>query len=95
MLTSKQRAALRGYANEMETILQIGKGGVTGTVARQADTALTARELIKIGVLDNAPVNAREAAEALAKSVGADVVQVIGSRAVLFRQNKKDSKFEL
>lgn len=95
MLTSKQRASLHGYANELETIVHIGKSGVTDMVARQADTALTARELIKIGVLENAPVGVREAAEELAKRAGADIVQVIGSRAVLFRQNPKDSKFEL
>lgn len=95
MLTSKQRAMLRGAANDMETILQVGKSGIAETLVRQADTALEARELIKLRVLENAPVSAREAAEELAERTGADVVQVIGTRAVLFRQKKKDSKFEL
>lgn len=95
MLTSKQRAKLRAFANDQETVLQVGKGGVTDTVVRQADEALTARELIKIKVLENAPVNAREASEELAKRVSADVVQVIGTKGVLFRQNKTDSKFEI
>ncbi|MCI8622363.1 MAG: YhbY family RNA-binding protein [Provencibacterium sp.] len=91
MLSSKQRAQLRGFANDLPTILQVGKGGVTDTVYRQADEALTARELIKLRVLENAPVTAREAAEEIAARVSADVVQVIGTRAVLFRANKESS----
>ena len=95
MLNSKQRAKLRAAANDIETILQIGKGGVNEMVVRQADTALSARELIKLKVLENAPVSSREAADELAGRIGADVVQVIGTTAVLFRQNKKDSKFDI
>ena len=95
MLNSKQRAYLRGMANNIETILQIGKGGITEALVSQADDALTARELIKLRVLENAPFSVREGAEQLAEAVGADVVQVIGTRAVIFRQNEKDSAFEL
>lgn len=95
MLTSKQRATLRSFANDIETILQVGKGGITQTVVTQIDQALTARELIKIRVLENAPVSAREAANELAKGVSAEVVQVIGTKIVLLRQNKKDSRFTL
>lgn len=94
MLSSKQRALLRGFANDLPTILQIGKGGVTDTVYRQADEALRARELIKLRVLENAPVSTREAAEEIAEQLSAQVIQVIGTRAVLFRQNK-ESKFQL
>ena len=94
MLSSKQRALLRGFANDLPTILQVGKGGVTDMVYRQADEALSARELIKLRVLENAPVTAREAAEEIAGRVSADVVQVIGTRAILFRQNK-ESKFPI
>lgn len=94
MLNSKQRALLRGFANDLPTILQIGKGGVTDTVYRQADEALSARELIKLRVLENAPVGAREAAEQVAGQLSADVVQVIGTRAILFRQNR-ESKFKI
>ena len=92
-MTSKQRATLRCYANELETILQVGKGGVTETVLAQADSALEARELMKLKTLENAPVTAREAAAELADKLGAEVVQVIGAKAVLFRRRKKDSKF--
>lgn len=95
MLNSKQRATLRRAANGMEAILQIGKSGVNGQVSAQAEAAIVARELIKIRVLDNAPVSVREAAETLARQVGADVVQVIGTRAVLFRKNNKETRFPL
>lgn len=95
MLTSKQRATLRALANPLETVLQIGKSGVTDTVIKQAYDALNARELIKLKTLESCPMSAREAAEALCERLGAEVVQVIGTKAVLFRQNSKDSKFTL
>lgn len=95
LLTSKQRAALRSMANGYETILQIGKDGVTGNVIKQTYDALTARELIKMRVLDGAPLSAREAADSLAEKVGADVVQVIGTRFVLFRRNTKKPVIKL
>lgn len=87
MLTSKQRSQLRGMAMELDTVLQIGKGGITENVIRQADEALQARELIKGKVLENSMLTAREACDALAESCRADGVQVIGNKFVLFRQN--------
>lgn len=95
MLTSKQRAYLRGLANPIETILIIGKGGITENVIKEADEALEARELIKGRVLENSDVTPMETADRIAESVNADVVQVIGSKFVLFRQNKKESQFTL
>ncbi|MBQ1203016.1 MAG: ribosome assembly RNA-binding protein YhbY [Clostridia bacterium] len=95
MLTSKQRAYLRGQANKLEAILHVGKGGISDTVIRQADDALTARELIKGKVLESAPDTARALAEAVASSVQAQVVQVIGRTFVLFRQKEKDSQYTL
>ena len=83
MLTSKQRAQLRGIANSYETIFQIGKGGINDQLIKQIDDALTARELIKLRVLETAPVSVREAADETARKVDADVVQVIGTRFVL------------
>lgn len=87
MLTSKQRAYLRGLANKLETILIIGKGEITDNVIMQADTALTAREIIKGKVLENSNYSSREGAELIAEKCGADVVQVIGSKFVLYRPN--------
>ena len=83
MLTSKQRAVLRGMANSMDTIFQVGKGGISDTLVAQTDDALRARELIKLRVLENSGYTAREAAEQLAEQTGSEVVQVIGSRFVL------------
>ena len=74
-------------ANTMETIVQIGRAGVIENVIRQADGALAARELIKLRVLDGAPLSPREAADAVAQATGAEVVQVIGTRFVLYRPN--------
>ena len=90
MLTSKQRAVLRGMANSMDTIFQVGKGGISDTLVAQTDDALRARELIKLRVLENSGYTAREAAEQLAEQTGSDVVQVIGSRLVLFKRNPKE-----
>lgn len=87
MLTSKQRAYLRGLANRLDTILIIGKGEITDNVIMQADTALTARELIKGKVLENSNYSSREGAELIAEKCKADVVQVIGSKFVLYRPN--------
>jgi len=97
-LTSKQRAWLRGQANDLDTILQIGKDGVGENLIRQADGALEARELIKGRVLENAPFTAREGAEELARATRSEVVQVIGSRFVLYRETHskpKDKRIKL
>lgn len=95
MLTSKQRSQLRSMAAELDTVLQIGKGGITENVIEQTRDALRARELIKGRVLDNSLLTAREACDALAEACGADGVQVIGSKFVLFKQNEKDPRIIL
>lgn len=92
MLTSKDRAALRKIANSLDTILQVGKGGIGEQVIKQADDALTAREIIKGKVLENAPAFAREVADELAAATNSEVVQVIGTKFVLYRKNKKNPK---
>ena len=92
MLTSKQRAKLRGLANQMDTILQVGKGGIQDALVKQVDEALTARELIKLRALETAPESARQIAGDLAQATGADVVQVIGTRFVLYRRNPEKSQ---
>ena len=95
MLTSKQRAQLRGLANKVETILQIGKTGIGEQTLKQVDDALTAREPIKIRTLETSPTSSRESADFIAEKVGADVVQVIGSRIVLYRESKDNKKIYL
>lgn len=95
MLTSKQRASLRSLANGMDTIFQLGKGGVNDNFIAQVDDALTARELIKLRILESSMYTAREAADEIAPLVGAEVVQVIGTKFVLYRQNKEKPKIEI
>jgi len=95
MLTSKQRAYLRSLANPLDTILVVGKSGMSPELVKQADDALTARELIKGRALETAPLSPRDAAEELARETGAEVVQVIGTRFVLYRRHPKEPKIVL
>ena len=98
-LTSKQRAQLRGLANTIDTIVQVGKDGITENVIAQVNEALEARELIKGRVLDNnIEYDARLAAEELAAATRSQVVQVIGSKFVLYRETHskpKEKRIEL
>lgn len=89
MINSRQRAQLRGLANSMETIFQVGKSGIGEQLIKQVDDALEARELIKLRTLEASDFTAREAADEIAVRVGADVVQVIGTRFILYRQSSK------
>lgn len=92
-LTSKQRAQLRGLANSIDTIIQIGKDGIGENLIKQADDALEARELIKGKVLDNnLDYDARTAAEELARATRSEVVQVIGTKFVLYRETHSKPK---
>lgn len=95
MLTSKQRAQLRGLANGLDAIFQIGKAGLGDALLKQVDEALEVRELIKLRLLETAPVSVREAADAIAAQTGADVVQVIGSRFVLYRASREHKRITL
>lgn len=95
MLNSRQRAQLRGMANNYEAIFQVGKGGINDQLIKQVDEALEARELIKMRVLETSPETSREAANAIAERVGADVVQVIGYRFILYRESKNNKTIKL
>jgi RNA-binding protein len=97
MLTSKQRAYLRSLANTLEPVLHVGKDGVGENLTAQADGVLEKRELIKGHVLENSPLSPREAAAQIAAATNSEVVQVIGSKFVLFRiqQDKSKRKIEL
>ena len=94
-LTSKQRAQLRGLAMTEDTIIQIGKGGISENILPQVRDALKARELIKGRVLENSLLTAREAADALAEACDAETVQTIGSKFVLYKKNAKEPKIAL
>ena len=89
MLTSKERAELRGQANSLETTLMVGKGGVTDAVIAEAETQLEARELVKGKVLEGAMMTPREVSEAICEATGADGVAVIGTKFVIYRFSEK------
>lgn len=95
MLTSKQRAQLRGLASTEDTIVHIGKGGITENIVIQMNDALKARELVKGRVLENALLTAQEACDQLAATCRAEAVQVIGSKFVLYKRNEQKPKIEL
>ena len=95
MITSKQRAFLRGMANGISPILQIGKGGINDNFMKQVDDALEARELIKITVLETAFLDTRDTCNLVAEELGAEPVQAIGSKFVLYRQSRDNKKIEL
>lgn len=94
-ITSKQRAQLRGLAMREDTIIQIGKSGVTDAVAESVRQALAARELVKGRVLESSMLTAREACDELAARCKAEGVQVIGTKFVLYKRNEKEPKIEL
>ena len=94
MLTSKQRAELRSRANGLETTLIVGKDGVTGQVIAEAERQLSTRELIKGKVLETSLMSAREACDEICASTGADGVQTLGSKFVIFRINEKKRQQE-
>ena len=94
-MTSKQRAYLRGLANGIDAIFQVGKGGISDVLLEQLNNAIEARELVKITVLETAPASAKELAEEIATGTNSVVVQTVGNKITLFRQKKKNSKIEL
>ncbi len=96
-MTSKQRAYLRGLAMTMDPVVQIGKSGITPELTEAVSEALTARELIKISILQNCLEDKMELAQTLADRTHSQLVQVIGKKIVLYKQAKdpKDRKIEL
>jgi putative RNA-binding protein, YhbY family len=91
-MTSKQRAYLKGLAMTMEPIFRIGKSSMTPTLTQGIKEALDARELIKIGVLQNCADDPREMAQMLAERTNAQVVQVIGKKIVLYKKGKDEKE---
>jgi RNA-binding protein len=95
MLTSKQRAQLRAMAQSLDTIFQIGKGGITEEICNQIYNALEARELVKARVLENSGYTAKEAANIIAEVIECDVVSCVGSRFVLYKESTKKKRIEI
>ena len=95
MLTSKQRAYLRGLANGETAIMQIGKGGIGENLVRTVSDALEARELIKLTVLENCMETPKEVANELADATGSNVVGVVGRKIILYRESVNNKRIEL
>ena len=96
-MTSKQRAYLKSLATNLDTIFQIGKGGISDEICFQLNNAMEARELIKIKLLETCPNPIKEVASEIAEKTGAEVVQTIGTKIVLFKvsSQEKNSKIDL
>ena len=95
MITPKQRAELKALANSIEPAFQVGKGGVNDAQTAQIDDYLRVHELVKIKVLENSMYTAKEAAAEISEKINAEVVQVIGSKAILYKRNEKDPVIKL
>lgn len=95
MITGKQRAYLRKLSHDLDPIFQIGKNGIEDTFLTQVREALEKRELIKIKVLENSGLDAREASDTICKAIKAEGIQAIGSKIVLFKQSKKKPTIEV
>lgn len=89
-MTSKQRAYLRGLANSIDPIFQIGKSGLSENLLKQLDDALEARELIKINVLENSGEDVKSLGNTIADSINAVCVQTVGNKITLYRARKKN-----
>lgn len=89
MINSKQRAWLRSQANPLECLFQVGKGELTEQVLRGLDEILSTHELLKINVMKSAEQSPADLARLMSAAVGADVIQVIGRRIVLYRHSEK------
>ena len=88
-ITTKKRAELRALAANEDTVLIIGKSGITDAVIGSCEEVLAKRELIKGKVLESSMLTAREACTELCEKCGADPVQVIGTKFVIYRKNDK------
>ena len=95
MLTSKQRAYLRSLSQDLDTIFQIGKGGISDEICNQLANALEARELIKARVLENSGYTAKEAANEIAEAINCDVVSCVGTKFVLYKESTKKKRIEI
>ena len=95
MITSKQRAYLRGLANPIPAIMQIGKGGLTENLLKTLSDALEARELIKLHVLENCGADPKEILNALAEALDAEAVAATGKKIVLYRASENKPVIEL
>ena len=89
MLTSKERAELRGQATTLDTTLMVGKSGITDALIAETENQLDTRELVKGKVLEGAMMTPREVLDELCEATGAEGVAVIGTKFVIYRFSEK------
>lgn len=95
MLNSRQRAQLRGLANPINATFQIGKSGIVENMVKQISDALEMHELVKVTVLENCPLGVREACGEMAEKTGADPVQVIGRKFIIYKRSQDNPQIVL
>lgn len=91
-MTGKQRAYLKSLASTSETILQVGKEGLTPECTASIAEALAARELVKIGILQNYDGDLEELARTAAERTRSQLIQVIGRKFVLYKEGRDEKK---
>lgn len=94
-MNSKQRAYLRGLANKVTPIFQVGKGGINDNLIIQVEDALEARELIKLSVLENSLMSVKETAQEISDKTDSECIQVIGNKFVLYKESKENAAIVL
>ena len=95
MLTGKQKRFLRSKAHHVTPTFQIGKSGINENMIEQLNEILENRELIKIHILQNNMDDKKELAEAVSKATGSELVQIIGSMIVLYKESDENKQIEL
>lgn len=95
MLNSKERAYLRSLSNKLDAIFQIGKGGINENQLRQIDDALEKRELVKVHVLENSFMDTRVVCNEVADALGAEPVQVIGKKFIIYKESRENKTIDL
>lgn len=95
MLTSKQRAFLRGQANKQDSIFQVGKGSVSQEMAEQISKALKKRELVKLSVLQNCEHDVHTVSQEIAQLTNSEVVACIGKKVILYKENPQQRVYDI
>ena len=95
MITSKQRSYLRSLANGLDVIFQVGKAGIEEQFLKQIDQAIEVRELLKIKLLDNSGLTAREASDIICKALKCEGIQAIGSKIVIYKRSSKNPRISI
>ena len=95
MLTGKQRSHLKSLAHNLDALFQLGKNGLSDNFIKQVDEALENRELVKINILNNSDMETEELSRALVEALGAEFVQNIGNKVIIYRESEENKQINL